>query len=374
MRDRPLVLIALASWLLLAAIVAWIVGTHVDPVGSDFHGFYNAARIRAGWAIDDTPTPPNLSVPILSIILVPLAALPLLTAFWVWTGIGAAAIAASLWRITEVRDINAARIWFTAGALLVLMPCVTAWVAGQVTWVLVWIVTEAWASASMRRAGIWLGVAIALKPPLALMAILLPRRIWSVAGVTSMGLVLASVPLLGFSAWADWLASGRSVNWLSQADSVSFWGWAARLTAPPGARAGIADLPIWSLTIILVLAVGLAVIVRRAGGDRRWGLALIWSLWVSPLGWIYYLPVALGPMLSSLPASRAVWTALICLLVPWPVTGVPYAAVYLGSVLLLWIAWSVSTRPSDRTSSESPSVCRSESPESSVRSRSSSWP
>jgi hypothetical protein len=344
MRDRPLVLIALALWLLLAAIVAWIVGSEVDPVGGDFHGFYNAARVRAGWATDGTPTPPNLSVPILAVLMVPLAALPLPTAYWTWTGLGALALAASLWRVAQVRDISPPRMWFTAGAMLVLMPCLTAWITGQVTWVLVWIVTEAWASTSTRRAGIWLGVAIALKPPLALMAILLPWRIWSVAAITSLGLALLSLPLVGIPAWTGWIATGRTVDWLAQSDSVSFWGWAARLTAAPGAKIGMADLPAWSLALILVLAAALALTVHRARGDRRWGMAVMWSLCVSPLGWIYYLPLALGPMLSSLPSSWPVWVALAGLLIPWPVTGVPYAAVYLGSVLLLWIAWSMPSR------------------------------
>lgn len=340
MRDRPLLLTSLILWLALAFSIAWIVGTNVSPVGKDFHGFYNAARVRAGLPIDATPTPADLSVPILAVLIAPLARLPLIAAYWTWTSLGVLAIAASLWRIRRVRSINPERIWFTIGALFALMPCLAAWVTGQVTWVLTWLVTQAWASASPRRAGIWLGIAIALKPPLALMAILLPWRIWSVSAITSLGLVLVSLPVVGISAWLDWLAIGRTVDWLPQAESVSFWGWAARLSASSDSEVVLGDLPVWSIAAILVAALALTPFVRRAPSDRRWGLALIWSLWVSPLGWFYYLPLALGPMLSSLPSSWIVWTALIALLIPWPVTGLPYVfAIYSGCVLLFWIAW-----------------------------------
>jgi hypothetical protein len=59
-------------------------------------------------------------------------------------------------------------------------------------------------------------------------------------------------------------------------------------------------LPLWGLSIIVLVFA----IYKRIASDRRpdlaWALILLGSLLVSPLGWIYYLPLAAGPIVASL--------------------------------------------------------------------------
>jgi len=59
-------------------------------------------------------------------------------------------------------------------------------------------------------------------------------------------------------------------------------------------------LPLWGLSIIVLVIA----IYKRITSDRRpdlaWALIVLGSLLVSPLGWIYYLPLAAGPIVASL--------------------------------------------------------------------------
>jgi hypothetical protein len=93
----------------------------------------------------------------------------------------------------------------------------------------------------------------------------------------------------------------------------------------------------------------MAALVVRQTGDRRWGLAVWWSLLASPAGWSYYLPLALGPMLGSWPASPIARLGIALLTVPIPILvalGVPLdvlgtrivGMVYTLGAWLLWIA------------------------------------
>jgi hypothetical protein len=59
-------------------------------------------------------------------------------------------------------------------------------------------------------------------------------------------------------------------------------------------------LTLWALSIIVLVIA----IYKRIASDRRpdlaWALIVLGSLLVSPLGWIYYLPLAAGPLVACL--------------------------------------------------------------------------
>jgi hypothetical protein len=78
--------------------------------------------------------------------------------------------------------------------------------------------------------------------------------------------------------------------------------------------------------------------VRLPGREYQWGATMLACLWLSPLGWLYYGWIALGPVAVLWPClNRAArWTALTALCVPpvWP----ELSLVYPMGFLLLWLA------------------------------------
>ena len=72
---------------------------------------------------------------------------------------------------------------------------------------------------------------------------------------------------------------------------------------------------------VLLIAAGARALFSTRDRDRAWALMLVSSLLLSPLGWMYYLPLAAGPLLAVARRS-SMWTRGIivagcaCLLVP----------------------------------------------------------
>ena len=92
---------------------------------------------------------------------------------------------------------------------------------------------------------------------------------------------------------------------------------------------------------------------REPNVDRRVTFAVLWMVLVSPLGWIYYLPLGVGSMVSTWPKTNIVWLAVAFLCIPFPLIqgwlNSPEAvratgSVYGIAVLLMWVAWARAER------------------------------
>jgi hypothetical protein len=299
---------------------------NASPAAGDFQGFYdNGLAWRLGRMNDQSALAfPDLNPPTFAILISPLTYVPVMAAFQVWTAIGAVLVTLSLRSVFRARPVSlTAKLW-TIGAFGALMPCLSVWIWGQVSWVLLYLVTRAWLARSPRVAGLWLGAAIALKPPLALMAILLPWPIALWAGGTSAGITGAVVALTGVARWRDWLALSGRVTWLNFSLNGSLWSWPSRLHALSPVPVTMQSLGVaWSLGVVLT-GVALVPLVLRRRGDARWLLACWWSVLVSPLGWVHYLPLAIGPLLSVWRWS--VWTIVACAIFVVPVLVTPAGA------------------------------------------------
>ena len=330
-------------WCIAAAILWLFVLGHVDPVGYDFHSFHATSRAWWGLSPDATGAPLDLNTPIWPVLLWPLAVLPLSWAWAAWNVIGLACLSAIL-IVTPAS--NTRKLWL-AGACLVTTPALAEWVTGQLAWPLALLITLAW----RRESPILLGLAVILKPPLALLALALPWSLTWRAGAVSVGLLVLSLPVVGVSAWQAWLALGGQVTWLSGLHNQSLWAWAGRMALPTLPALALSDFPAWLVLVVLGAGLTLLPLVVRAHRDARWGLAVLWSLALSPLGWTYYLPLALGPMLASLRGPWA-WIALACFLVPPPaLPWWPILTLSLGGTVALWCGFSARTGVSYRDGS-----------------------
>jgi hypothetical protein len=338
--------------LIPAALLAGVTLGGLDPLHADsFRSFY-AAAVHLRGASYELPTEiaANLNPPTFSVLLLPLTWLPYVTAFWLWMVTSALALAGSLRLIArEARPSTSAWIW--TGLLLIgSMPSLFAWQQGQVTWVLLYLVTRAWVSSSARAAGAWLGLAIAIKPPLALLAICLAPAVVLWSGAVSFGLTVAVIAATGWQPWQEWLALSGVVRWLILPTNLSLFGIAARVQWTGSYAPTVSELSGGALLVIGAAAALGYWSLRRTQGDSRWTLALLWSLALSPAGWIYYLPLGLGPMLRGWPSRSALATAaVLCWCVPTFLLaqfvdthrGATVAGlVYPIGLLLAWAAWS----------------------------------
>jgi hypothetical protein len=199
------------------------------------------------------------------------------------------------------------------------VPARSAWMQGQVTWVFLPLLTEAWLAG--RRgdawsAGAWLAPVIALKPSLAPFALVLPWRTSILAAAGSAAATLVSVLILGVGPFQAWLALQSWINWAAAPANASLWALAARLHHWRLADVSLASLPRVEVLLIALVCAGLALPILKTRGDRRWVLAHLWSTLVSPLGWTQYLPWIAGPLLGLRTWPPAFRVVLIGFFVP----------------------------------------------------------
>ncbi len=318
-----------------------IYGFFAYPTASDFWTFYHDGR--AWW--DGLPLyadtiNPNLNPPTTTLLLfAPLAWLPYRVAQVVWVLLECGGLAGSLWVLD--REGYGVRLPMAAMLVLVLHGTSIALLQGQLTYVLLYPITEAWAAYRHERyrlAGWWLAPAIAIKPPLALLALLLPWRVWLPAAALAESVSVGAFIVTGSDPWRAWLHAGGSVAWLHLPFNASLWGLAARWTGATRLR----DMPV--AAVLGVLLTGAWLFWRghqEPDRDRRYLLAVLWSVLLSPLGWSHYLPLAFAPLVAIWPTGWVWWIAYVLLLVP--VGGGPHWSALPGSicgiaVLVSWIA------------------------------------
>ena len=147
----------------------------VDPVTVDFHGFYASGfAARTGAALASAPPYPNFNSPVFVDLVAPLSLVPIAGAWWIWSLAGAVSLSLTLWTLWREGLIRTRQWPWIFGALGLCQPAIQTWWHGQVAWLLLYPITRAWLSRSAIVSGLWLGPVIALKPPLALVAVLLP--------------------------------------------------------------------------------------------------------------------------------------------------------------------------------------------------------
>lgn len=277
--------------------------------------YYTALAWRTGvQASTLLPMQPSLSPPTLSLILWPLTCVPLIAAFCGWLLVNLAAVIGTF-RVMQHRGLLTPKTtaWLVL-ATIVTQPAFMTWWQGQLGWIVGYAVTRAWVAGSAWRSGAWLALGIAVKPPLALMALALPVTVTvSAAGVAGT-ITLLAIGLTGWPVWRDWLALSGSVWWLDLHYNMSFWGIPARLQA---GHPRLSELTPAGWGIALGLIAPLYVACWRERGDRRWVFAGIFGILASPLGWVHYMTSLLAPLSATWPASSR-WSVVAVALLGCP--------------------------------------------------------
>jgi len=322
-------------------IAGTLVAAHTNAATkrNDFSDFVESARsLREGGDPYQRPVEAgpdtNLNTPAAMLVFVPFSLMPTVVAFDVWTLIAIAAYIGAAYRIASA--IAPSRTISIAGAILVTQAAIASLLLGQTTGLLTLLLTVAWiADRHDRRwsAGFLVGVAIGFKPFLALFGV---YAVWRRSqpwffGMCAGALAVALIGLLavGVDGYRSWLATLADITWTAHVLNGSLLGLLARtlsttpevLHATPLVNRYELVVPLWwGSALVVALAGGRALYLTR-DRDKAWSIVAIGSLLLSPLGWVYYLPIAAGPIMAVALKSRRAAQVLLavgyaCLLVP----------------------------------------------------------
>ncbi len=320
--------------------------------------------------------PPNLNLPHTLVLLLPLASLSSNVALAIWIGASMLSLLASTRR--SLRALQWGRMpWLVSLAIVVYLvawaPAAAFTLTAQISLLLMWPVCVAWLAARdgrSRHAGAWLGAAAAIKPFLLLFVpYWLLRRDWQalLAFACSSGvLVLVGIVTFGPGAYLEWLNQLGHVSWAGHYLNASWLSIVHRALGESDFASLIeASGLVRPLAFFGAAAIGVVTLLRLDRGsapaviDRDWALLLLAALLMSPLGWSYYVWLALWPVAAVI-GKRQPWRSrrehdawLVVGILGWlwwgrmtewgqphPLATLVFASMYFWALVALWV-WSM---------------------------------
>jgi hypothetical protein len=380
---RPLARIGLALaaiTVVAAACVAHLVLTRflISVHYNDFGRFYYSASNRALGLPMYGPTLAtpseiapgaqvellNMNPPHFQAILRPLTLPPISSAYVLWVGVNLTAAAWAIARISSALAERPSMTWILVA--LVAAPTLATTVTGQLTGLLMALATWTWLEI---RAGRWTRAAVAIglgwsvKLFLApLVLYLVARRQWRAALVSiacGFGCFAVGLAAYGVGPHVEWVRALRSASWAWEPMNASLFAPFARLNAQPDlvngrVPSGGASGAIAGLCALIALSAGMIAALRDNRSDRSVLTVLMTCVLASPLGWVYYFWIFVGPLWACWDdriVRRVVllaapgWLAPLFLL--WRFESAASAftvgSAYTWSLLLVWLGALVST-------------------------------
>lgn len=368
------------SWI-LSALLIFLVGIQVygfqrslaKPQDTDFGTFWDSTQSFLSGQSLYFPALTNMNPPHFVVALLPLAWLDERTALILWSLCGVMTACASLAII--IREAGIVCLRERILLLIGLSGCSLTTVTldlGQTTFLLMLPMTVVWRAERRGRgsyAAFILGLCAAIKPFLLAFAFYyMVRRAWrSLALFALAGMAVAACGLIvfGVDAYMDWLhALSRTELWAWGNLNASALGLLARLLTPETLYAPLLVAPSWvrpAWLVVAVMTTGVLIrALRTSTVDQSFALVLFYTTLVSPLGWMYYLLLPLGPFVSmcrAWPASyriRLWWLAAPGLIWPGasqavlpnqPLATLTLQSVYFWAVLVLFVGTLCSPVP-----------------------------
>ena len=387
MLRHPLVQIA-SAWLVVVLVgynIAFLRAA-ADLHWNDFGKFYYAVRSWQDGVSLYTPTIAtrltdgsgdfeflDMNPPHFHILLLPLARLDLGVAARLWLAANALAALLSCWLTLRELGIRLKRWqWLPVLALCLGSTATMAnSITAQCTGILMPCMTLAWIDARRGRwgsCGAWLGVLASIKPFLGLFLLSFAvRRHWR--GILSMAVVgglcgVAGALTFGWRSYLDWMQALSDVSWVWSAMNGSLLailtkGLSPSPTLAPLIEAPASIYPLWLAACLLVSLWSVRALFWST--DHLFAVTILASLLMSPLGWVYYLWLALPPCLALWRHRTSVftWAGLAYQCIPLFSLGMgqPYriatllvACAYAWSTTLLWLDVSSVRRTTSSTS------------------------
>lgn len=255
---------------------------------------------------------PNLNPPIFMAVMLPLSLLPYGNAWWIWAAFSSICSVLGVWLLSGSKPrTNKDRLFWTllgSAALFTYYPTIANFSLGQLGSVLLPLLTMSWLDlrqARPVRSGLWLGLAIGLKPFLGVLLLgLFVLRNWKAmfsAIAALLGLSALGALAFGVNAYQDYALVAGNVNWTASNWNGSWFGFFDRYFSGQANANWPADKPLSKAlgTAFALLTAGLWAWITRgqqqraatSGVDTLFALGLPAALLASPLGWAYYFPV-----------------------------------------------------------------------------------
>jgi len=256
----------------------------------------------------------NMNPPHFHLLMLPFAAFGPRGAFLLWVALNLIALLVNLRIIAQELRIHwtPRRVLWTSAGVLLCSATGTIAVTGQLTFLLLLPVTLAWISArhgSWSKAAGYLGVCASIKPFLGIFLIyLILRRDWKPVAVMAVsGAVcgITGLAIFGWTAYVNWLVALSSVDWTWASMNGSLAALVARAFGEnpfytPVVSAASLIRPTTTILTLAVVGVSFRELLRNVppSADHVFGILLLTAQLVSPLGWIYYLWLILGPAVA----------------------------------------------------------------------------
>jgi hypothetical protein len=165
-------------------------------------------------------------------------------------------------------------------------------------------------------------------------------------------LLTAGVAVFGAQSYLEWMAALRDVTWVWAVMNGSIFAPVARLWLGDESAFGFTPdldgaMRIGYILALPVLVVGLLTAWRSSNPDKSVLVVILTCLLASPLGWVYYYWIALGPFAAlrqHAVARRVALLAGVWLVFPyywlWPsdsrVFALTLGSAYTWSLLTAW--------------------------------------
>jgi glycosyl transferase family 87 len=364
---------------------------------NDFGKFYYSARAFLDGADMYGPNPAtdlrfpeapelqflNMNPPHFHLLVVPLARLAPSQAVLLWMAVSLLALVLSMLLVSRELMIQwtPLRLLATVTGALAFAGTQSFFVTGQLSLLLTLALTMAWLRARHDRwleAAAWIGICASVKPFLLVFApfLLGTRRVRAsvVMLAAAAACIAVGLAIFGASAYDSWLrAVGQSGDWAWTVMNASVFGFFRRAFDAQPIAAPVFTAPrlvsVWPIVAAFVGLSTLAIAIRdrtNAAIDRAFALLLVAAQLISPLGWIYYMWLPIGPMAAMIfrrmpergalePSIRA-WTsrmlaAIACVGFAWPMpfltafqphrwATASIASIYFWATLATWL-WLV---------------------------------
>ena len=285
----------------------------------------------------------NMNPPQFHLLMIPLARLTLPTAVQVFRVANALALIVSVSLLFSIDELRSRRGGWLIAAALTCPGLVMALGAGQNAGLLALLFTIGWKAIDRSRwisAGVIVGLACAIKPIfLPVVLWLMFARQWKAAAAAvaaAVFLVGAAVAVWGWTPQTDWLRAIGAVTWFDSRFNASWPGLVQRF---------VSGATVLSYRTIAAVSGALSILVAawaaRLEPCEALTKCLVASVVVSPLGWVYYLPVA-GPLLMRRAYDGASWPVGAWLLwVPLPFVSQVNAPFLIRTTLSSVYAWGM---------------------------------
>jgi alpha-1,2-mannosyltransferase len=348
---------------------------------NDFGKFYYSARAFIDGTDMYAPTVAtegarflNMNPPHFQLLTLPLALLPLETAFMAWMAASVFALMLSIFLI--VGDLGLK--WRTPTQVAAVLVGILAFsgtqgffATAQLSLLLLLVMTICWIDARhgrWLRAGAWLGACLSLKPFLLIFVpyLVATRRFRACAALFATATVcfIAGLLVFGVGPYIAWYrALAGASDWAWPGINASTLGFFQRTFRPsPFFTPTLSKPELVKFWVIIAAPIGLATLAAaildrtRATIDRAFALLLVGAQLLSPLGWVYYSWLPAGPMAALLghrdkPSSnrwKAVAGGVAVIGLFWPVgtqqlfqphrwATVSVGSVYFWATAALWV-------------------------------------